>query len=187
MLHQKAYQPNVQSLKLTFWSDFSFSSKFLVAVSRLVWVCDNSFSSCCIFFSNASTSSLAFYDFFYRVIWRFMKMDGDKVGKKGKKKINKEIGQNNLQLEGLCLFPRVYRLRSWVFLALNRGRSPLRSSFFADRELPLRPRELVWGIGNIIFGEFGCLLYVLIHFERFVEIKGNRYFFCRVSKRSLKV
>ena len=51
--------------------------------------------------------------FFYRVIWRFMKMDGDKVGKKGKKEeINKENGQNNLQLEGLCLFPRVYRLRS---------------------------------------------------------------------------
>ena len=86
MLHQKAFQPNVHSLKLTFWSDFSFSSKFLVAVSRLVWVCDNSFSSCCIFFSNASTSSLAFLWFFYRVIWRFMKMDGDKVGKKGKKR-----------------------------------------------------------------------------------------------------
>ena len=51
---------------------------------------------------------------FYRVIWRFMKMDGDKVGKKGEKKekLIKKIGQNNLQLEGLCLFPRVYRLRS---------------------------------------------------------------------------
>jgi hypothetical protein len=43
-----------------------------------------------------------------------MKMDGDKVGKKGRKKkeINKEIRQKNLQLEGLCLSPRVYRLRS---------------------------------------------------------------------------
>ena len=107
MLHQKAFQPNVHSLKLTFWSDFSFSSKFLVAVSRLVWVCDNSFSSCCIFFSNASTSSLAFYDFFYRIIWRFMKMDGDKVGKKGgekKKKLIKEFVKITYNLKGFVFF-----------------------------------------------------------------------------------
>ena len=45
--------------KLTFWSAFSFSSKLWVAVSRLVWVWANSFSSCCIFFSRASTSSFA--------------------------------------------------------------------------------------------------------------------------------
>ena len=44
---------------LTFWSAFSFSSKFLVAVSRLVCVWTSSFSNCCIFFSRASTSSLA--------------------------------------------------------------------------------------------------------------------------------
>ena len=102
MLHQKAFQPNVHSLKLTFWSDFSFSSKFLVAVSRLVWVCDNSFSSCCIFFSNASTSSLAFYDFFYRVIWRFMKMDGDKVGKK--EKLIKKMVKTTYNLKGFVFF-----------------------------------------------------------------------------------
>ena len=46
--------------KLTFWSAFSFSSKLWVAVSRLVWVWANSFSNCCIFFSRASTSSLAY-------------------------------------------------------------------------------------------------------------------------------
>ena len=46
--------------KLTFWSAFSFSSKFLVAVSSFVWVSLNSFSNCPIFFSRASTSSLAF-------------------------------------------------------------------------------------------------------------------------------
>ena len=148
MLHQKAFQPNVHSLKLTFWSDFSFSSKFLVAVSRLVWVWDNSFSSCCIFFSNASTSSLAFFMIFlsrhmafYEDGWR--QSSGKKWEKK--EKINKKNRRNNLQLEGLCLSPRVYHLRSWVFLVLNRGRSPLRSSFFADRELPLRPMELFLG------------------------------------------
>ena len=46
--------------KLTFWRAFSFSSKFLVAVSSFVWVSVNSVSNWPIFFSSASTSSLAF-------------------------------------------------------------------------------------------------------------------------------
>ena len=45
---------------------------------------------------------------------------------------------------------------------------------FADRELPLRPRELVLGIGNVcIWMYFGCISILSV--------------FCRVSKRSLKV
>ena len=43
---------------------------------------------------------------FYEDGWR------QRRKKRGKKEINKKIGQNNLQLEGLCLSPRVYRLRS---------------------------------------------------------------------------
>ena len=38
--------------------------------------------------------------------------DGWRQSRKKKEKLIKKIGQNNLQLEGLCLFPRVYRLRS---------------------------------------------------------------------------
>ena len=102
MLHQKAFQPNVHSLKLTFWSDFSFSSKFLVAVSRLVWVCDNSFSSCCIFFSNASTSSLAFLWFFlsrhmafYEDGWRQSRKKREK-----KREINKKLVKTTYNLKG---------------------------------------------------------------------------------------
>ena len=49
---------------LTFWSAFSFSSRLWVAWSRFVWVWVSSCSNCCIFFSNASTSSFAFYTHF---------------------------------------------------------------------------------------------------------------------------
>ena len=97
MLHQKAFQPNVHSLKLTFWSDFSFSSKFLVAVSRLVWVCDNSFSSCCIFFSNASTSSLAFLWFFLSRHMAFYE-DGWRQSRKKREKKEKLIKNWSKQL-----------------------------------------------------------------------------------------
>ena len=45
----------------------------------------------------------------------------------------------------------VYHLHSWVFLALNRGCSPLRSSFFEDHGLFLRPRLLFLGTGNSIW------------------------------------
>lgn len=114
-------QDHYKNLSLTFCSAFSFSSRFLVAVSRLVWVCDNSFSNCCIFFSRASTSSLAFCH--SKASWSNMKKRKDAA---------LIVAWSNLHFEGLFLSPRVSGWHSSTFLEWNPSHFPTGSSSFED-------------------------------------------------------
>ena len=106
----KPHRKSSRQARLTFWSAFSFSSKLWVEVSRLVWVWVNSFSSCCIFFSRASTSSLAWTKSRQRIFQARMgmikiKFDGENRRRK-KARINNGF-EGDLRLEEPFLSPRV--------------------------------------------------------------------------------
>ena len=123
--------------KLTFWSAFSFSSKFLVAVSSFVWVSLNSFSNWTIFFSRASTSSLAFGQ-----VPKLSKAQEVGWMWKGEKDTNQFGGKNHLRFEGLSLSPRASGWRSWASLGSDRGRSRAVASSFEDRGPPPQPWKI---------------------------------------------
>lgn len=109
---------------LTFCSAFSFSSSLWVAVSRFVWVWASSFSNCCIFFSRASTSSLAFS------VAKPRPQVGWRTKNKEKKKENTWKSSFNSHFEGLSLSPRASGLRSSAFLESYRGRFPCVASSY---------------------------------------------------------
>ena len=144
--HERVELHTLRMKKLTFWSAFSFSSKFLVAVSSFVWVSLNSFSNWTIFFSRASTSSLAFGQ-----VPKLSKAQEVGWMWKGEKDTNQFGGKNHLRFEGLSLSPRASGWRSWASLGSDRGRSRAVASSFEDRGPPPQPWKISQKISITFF------------------------------------